>query len=167
MCWPTNHIRPTSDTQPRTCQARIEGMPNHQVEGSFGSPDAVLPITAPGPAARVNEDRERPGLRCEAADQAEDEGLEERGCRSCSREAERCGGRMTLAVDTGTAGGAACTWAVVLGRPPMCYRREPDRVRQWETPRVSFVDRGFSVSNALVRGGAVAAALGLLYILTF
>ena len=27
MCWPTNHIRPTSDTQPRTCQAQIEGMP--------------------------------------------------------------------------------------------------------------------------------------------
>ncbi len=71
MCWPTNHIRPTPDTQPRSCQAQIEGMPNHQVEGSFGSPDAVLPITAPGPAARVNEDRERPDLRREAADQAE------------------------------------------------------------------------------------------------
>ena len=46
----------------------------------------------------------------------------------------------------------------------MCYRKEVDRATQWETPRVSFVDRGFS--SALVRGGAVAAVVALLYVLS-
>ncbi len=46
----------------------------------------------------------------------------------------------------------------------MCYRKELDRATQWQTPRVSFVDRGFS--SGLVRGGAIAAVVALLYILS-
>jgi hypothetical protein len=47
---------------------------------------------------------------------------------------------------------------------PMCYRKELDRVTQEQTPGVRFVDRGFS--TALVRGGAIAAVVALLYILS-
>ena len=46
----------------------------------------------------------------------------------------------------------------------MRYRKELDRVTQEQTPGVGFVDRGFS--TALVRGGAIAAVVALLYILS-
>ena len=46
----------------------------------------------------------------------------------------------------------------------MCYRKEPDRVTQRQTPRVSLVNGGFS--RALVGGGAIAAVVALLYILS-
>ena len=46
----------------------------------------------------------------------------------------------------------------------MCYRKEPDRVTRRQTPRVRFVDQGFS--SALVGGGAIAAVLALLYVLS-
>ena len=36
------------------CQVQIDGMPNSQPDGSFGMPNRVLPITAPGPNAKTN-----------------------------------------------------------------------------------------------------------------
>ena len=39
----------------RICHAQIDGTPNIQLSGSFGAPNAVLPITAPGPMANRNQ----------------------------------------------------------------------------------------------------------------